>query len=742
MPRYSPKFLARPILRRGTLRAPGSDLRKLPVGLDFAGISVAEGLRAAVASGAVLVLNAWVQSPALLFVAFAANLTCFCDIGGALRERVPALLAFTVLAAVLWSGLGLLHDAGLPLLLPASGLVVFCNAMARVWGARATAVGNVLTVVLALAVDRALPPAEAGILFVAFLIGGAWAVLMTLGIWRIHPERAGSRMVAENWRLLAAFTRDLATLLRGRPDGPPGGPDLADFEAHARAHRRALRQALEETRGALLATARPQGLAGSIVARNILAVEDQDRIFGALIALSDMLEYAEDPDGRAAAARMLRRLSPLLDRSQVAWAGPRNLARFRVKTRKDRLGQPTRSSPGGRPAPRMRGIEPALARLTAAAAGHPALANLAAVLADRLRIADRLKAEEAGLDLPDPPPPPGAGLDAWIVPLRANLTWSSAILRHAVRAAALTVAAVAVSLTWWSVYSHWLTITVALTMQPFFAATWQRALERIGGTVLGALIGGALAFFPQTPLADSLLMIPLSVIGFSVRQVSYGAYIACLTPLVVILFDVAEPGHAEWLIATMRTLYTIGGGVVAVLACMVLWPSWEPDRTAQGLRDALDAHARYAAAVLAARAGAGEPAAVDVARRAAGVSSNNLEASLSRALQEPGRAHRRRLEAIMAADAGLRRLGGALIALQHDAQAGDGLPQGGWDAWSRWLPEALHRLATPGGAPAGTPPPAPPSGTLARIGRVVEVLGDIVADGTAVAAATTGGPGR
>ena len=711
MSRFNPKSLARPLLRRGTLRAPGSDLRKLPVGLDFAGISVAEGLRAAVASGAVLVLNTWVQSPALLFVAFAANLTCFCDIGGALRERVPALLAFTVLAAVLWSGLGLVHDAGLPLLLPASGLVVFCNSMARVWGARATAVGNVLTVVLALAVDRALPPAEAGILFVAFLIGGAWAVLMTLGIWRIHPERAGSRMVAENWRLLAAFARDLAALLRGRPDGRAAGPDLADFEAHARAHRRALRQALEETRGALLATARPQGLAGSIVARNILAVEDQDRIFGALIALSDMLEYAEDPDLRAAAARMLRRLRPLLDLA-------------------------------GRPAPRMRGIEPALARLTAAAAGHPALANLASVLADRLRIADRLKAEEAGLDLPDPPSPPGAGLDAWITPLRANLTWSSAILRHAARAAVLTVAAVAVSLTWWSVYSHWLTITVALTMQPFFAATWQRALERIGGTVLGALIGGALAFFPQTPLVDSLLMIPLSVIGFSVRQVSYGAYIACLTPLVVILFDVAEPGHAEWLIATMRTLYTVGGGVVAVLACMVLWPSWEPDRTAQGLRDALDAHARYAAAVLAARAGAGEPVAVDVARRAAGVSSNNLEASLSRALQEPGRAHRRRLETIMAADAGLRRLGGALIALQHDAQAGDGLPQGGWDAWSRWLPEALHSLATPGAAPASAPPPAPPSGTLARIGRVVEVLGDIVGDDTAVAPATTGGSGR
>ena len=189
---------------------------------------------------------------------------------------------FTILAAVLWSGLGVLHDWGLPLLLPATGIVVFCNSMARVWGARAQAVGNVLTVVLALAVDRALPVDEARMLLASFLVGGAWAVLMTIGIWRIHPERAGSRMVAANWRLLALFARDLGDVLRVSGVARDPGGLLAEFEAHARTHRRALRDALEETRTALLATARPQGLAGSIVARNILAVEDQDRIFGAL----------------------------------------------------------------------------------------------------------------------------------------------------------------------------------------------------------------------------------------------------------------------------------------------------------------------------------------------------------------------------------------------------------------------------------------------------------------------------
>ncbi len=299
-------------------------------------------------------------------------------------------------------------------------------------------------------------------------------------------------------------------------------------------------------------------------ARNLLTVESQDRIFGGLIALSDMLEYVEDPALRAAAVKLLRRMRPLLD---LCGREP------------DRV--PER-------------LEPVLGRLSASCAGHPSLAGIAGIFVERLRIGYRLKGEAEGRSAPDAAPSRRLALNDVLLPLRANLTWSSAILRHAVRAVVLTVVAITISLLWWSVYAHWLTITVALTMQPYFAATWQRALERIGGTVLGALLGGALAFLPQTTIVESLLMVPLCVIGFSVRQVSYGAYVACLTPLVVILFEVAEPGHSALTIALMRTLYTVGGGIVAVLACMVLWPSWEPDRTVQGLGEALRAHARYA----------------------------------------------------------------------------------------------------------------------------------------------------
>ncbi|MBE7220785.1 MAG: FUSC family protein, partial [Caulobacteraceae bacterium] len=303
-----------------------------------------------------------------------------------------------------------------------------------------------------------------------------------------------------------------------------------------------------------------------------------------------------------------------------------------------------------------------------------------------------------------------------LAPLRENLTWNSAILRHAVRATVLTVPALTWALLWWSPYAHWLTITVALTMQPYFATTWQRVLERVGGTLLGGLIAAALAFLPESGMARAVLLVPLCVIGFSVRQVSYGAYIACLTPLIVVLFDVAEPGHSDATIAAMRFGYTVIGGFLALLASLLLWPRWDSRRLRQEVEAALQAHAALAAEALA---GPQRPdaAAFLATRRAAGVASNNLEAALSRALQEPRRIRTREVEAALVVDAALRRLGGALIAFPHAAE----LPAADIAPWRAWTVGALATLSH-SGRPASPPPDAPPTSSLARIGRIVTAI--------------------
>jgi hypothetical protein len=104
------------------------------------------------------------------------------------------------------------------------------------------------------------------------------------------------------------------------------------------------------------------------------------------------------------------------------------------------------------------------------------------------------------------------------------------------------------------------------------------------------------------------------------------------------------------------------------------------------------------------------------ARRAAGLASNNLEASLARAMQEPRRGQRTRFEAALVADAALRRVAGRLVAISL-AGAGGG-------PVARWVVVALAALAS------RRPMPPRPSGQgvpmMDRLARQVELLNEVL----------------
>ena len=290
---------------------------------------------------------------------------------------------------------------------------------------------------------------------------------------------------------------------------------------------------------------------------------------------------------------------------------------------------------------------------------------LASRIVERLRIAHTLALPEnflPGVDLAGRRAPL---LQRVLQPVRANLAWRSPALRHALRIVVMATPALAFTMVRFNQFDHWLTITIVATMQPYFALTYARALERVGGTALGGLAAAVVGLVCTTPLAIAAAMFPLAVVAFAVRAVSLGLFMAALTPLIVLLVETIVPGTSEWSIAWARFALTTVGGVIAVAAGFVLWPTWEPERLGQEARAAIGAHGAYAEAVLAAIAG-DVPAAVEAARRGAGVASNSLEASISRALTEPGAAGRDRLEAALVIDAALRRCAGRLSAMQLD----------------------------------------------------------------------------
>ena len=676
-----------------------ADLAWSSIRFDPRAISIAEGVRAALSVAVIVAANEWLRWPPLMEAALAALLTCMCDPGGPVRSRVRPLATFAVLGALAAGGFGFARAGGVWVALPLATVGIFLASFARIYGQAGLQVGNLMTVVIIFALDRALPVPAAALTGAIFLAGGLWAALLTLVIWRLHPFRPVRRAVADCYRALALLTGDLRVVLQ-HPES-----NEAAWERHARAHRRAVREAIEAARTAILGILRARGPVSPRATQALIRLEVADQSFGALIALSEMLEQA-DPAIRAPAAEVLRRLRPIL------------LVLAEVIQSDDTPHLPRIG----------RSIDAMVASAGDASGGR--LAELTGSIAERLRIALTLAAPA---DLLAGSPGAAAGgptlRQRLLGPVSANLRWHSAPLRHALRAAVAVVPALAYTLTHPTPYGHWLTITLVLTMQPYFGLTWLRALERIGGTVLGGLIAAGLAVFLHTPLAIAAALFPLVIIAMSLRTVSYALYITGLTPIVVLLVELGLPGTSELTIALMRALNTIAGGALAVAGCLILWPSWEPARAAIEVRTAIEAHARYAAAVFAALLGEAPAAAVNAARGAAGVASNNLEASLSRAMLEPRPNAGAKLEPALVIDAALRRMAGRLAAMQPDLTAAAALAGTSLPAWRDWTLDSLGRLAARSGAilPRPAEPPSPGlADSLLRIARQIELMEGIV----------------
>ena len=315
------------------------------------------------------------------------------------------------------------------------------------------------------------------------------------------------------------------------------------------------------------------------------------------------------------------------------------------------------------------------------------------------------------------------------MPLLANLNWESLAFRHALRAAVTTAPAIVYTLVWFNPYDHWLTITIVATMQPYFGSTFTRALERVGGTILGGILAAAIGLIVTSKLGIAMTMFPLAILAFAIRSVSLGLFLAALTPMIVLLVELGQPGTSEWMIAFTRALLTLAGGLTAIAGCYFLWPSWEPRRLDVELRNAITAHAAYAEALLAFFLRETDRSRLDEARRAAGLATNNVEASVSRALLEPGSGGHDKLETAMVIDAALRRLAGRLSAMQLDPALANACPAEFWQAWRGWIGGAMRSVA----AGSGAIPPRPEFATgrdvaepqdeaLGRIARQIELM--------------------
>jgi uncharacterized membrane protein YccC len=134
--------------------------------------------------------------------------------------------------------------------------------------------------------------------------------------------------------------------------------------------------------------------------------------------------------------------------------------------------------------------------------------------------------------------------------------------------------------------SYWVPLTVAIVFKPDYGSVFARALQRGIGTVVGAVAGAVLLVLVH----GTWLLIPFGVLAALLpfgRSRNYGLLATFLTPLVVVLIDLLNPGG--WRLAEDRLIDTLIGCAIVLLIGFAPWPmSWYSHLPLRYARAALD----------------------------------------------------------------------------------------------------------------------------------------------------------
>jgi uncharacterized membrane protein YccC len=617
-------------------------------------LAIGRGVRTAFALLIPVIAGDLLGQPLFSWAALGGWLGSLVDKGGSYRTRASTMSAFAILGfACAYAGTEAAHI--LPLAVTSMLVVGLLAGLARVYGDEGSTIGLFIAVIYAVAVGSPSPLPHAALLRAEmFLLGVAWAMVLSLVLWPLHPFRPARRAVAAAYRVLADFARSLEQVT-----GTLGDASAAHIHARARAYHADVRSTIEAARVVIVTARRPRQGRSPRGEQLLVLTEGAEQLFGTLVAIDAELEAAhesgttigDDSFDRAFSclATTLDLLGDAIDQTLIARKGegakPPEMAELTV--------------PASWPDAHLRSAATLLSRV---AGDVSVLLDAAARIDARVSSAVSRTAEHPVAHAPK------RDTLAWLRPLRLALTSRSLPARHGLRMGIAAAVAVWLSFALDITRGYWATITTLIVLQPYTGATMRKTLQRVGGSVLGGVLAAALAVAARTKLAIAGIMVPFTIGAVAVLPLNYGVFVLLLTPVFVLL---AEPHPGDWQLAGLRAGNTVLGGVIALAAAQLLWPVHELATYARQLADLF----RELRALLAAVMGDADPTTtewkrtVDDARRRFGVAVTNAEATMQRLITEDS-PNPRRVEAAMTVTTYGRRMASTLSALA-EARARD-----------------------------------------------------------------------
>lgn len=181
--------------------------------------------------------------------------------------------------------------------------------------------------------------------------------------------------------------------------------------------------------------------------------------------------------------------------------------------------------------------------------------------------------------------------------LRANLTFKSPGFRHAVRLSLCIALGEILSKALHLHRAYWVPMTIAIVLKPDYAATFNRGMLRVLGTLVGLVVATVLFhIFPETQTAELILVVLFTFLMRWVGSANYGIFAMCVGALVVVLIALTgvSPKEVIW----ARGLNTFLGGAIALIVYL-LWPTSEKLQLSEVIARMLESYLEYFKAVVA-----------------------------------------------------------------------------------------------------------------------------------------------
>jgi uncharacterized membrane protein YccC len=590
------------------------------------------GGRAAIAIGSAMVVCHVAGAPpgAAALGAFDALLV---DNGGPYRTRLVTM-ATTLAGGAAALVLGSLMPAEIGIATAATAAVCFAIIFARVLS-QPLASSGVLILVLYFAGVGGTQHTLAGAIGSAelLLLGGLWAVVLSLVLWPVDPFRPARVGVAECYGALGDFMAGFGSYTEtGHPDG--GGETAFEWQRQQRLR-------MERAREALAATA-ARAPSRTIRARNLtVLLETSDLLLARTVRLTELADVASTLADSIAARERLASVAQwlagaeraiheaLLERpadAGAAFAYEGSLRVQFIQRRRQELRSVDAPQPDSLLAHVLSEEREALLELEIAFDAVGAIWTGAEV--KRIVIAADSDAKPAwDWVLID---------SGWRDAIEANWSMQSRILRHALRMSAVGAVDVVVMRLIHINHGFWLPMTSIILLQPYSAGTARKSMQRVTGTIAGGILAALIAAAAPSQAWLTPVITLLAALTVATFAVDYAVYSFFLTPTFVLL---SLPHPHDWRYAGVRIGTTLAGATIAILAMRLLWPERAEVELGALFRRGAAADAAYLRAMLrfweAADRRTAEREILAPARRACGLASNDAEEAVDRVMQEP-----------------------------------------------------------------------------------------------------------